>query len=334
MALPNPVILEPVIQEDDRQAAKTECKEATIPACAGLETAYRNHLPLPLDAEPHLRAALGHLLDHPGSMVRPHIVFRMATAYGIEPRAALELATALEYFHTASLVFDDLPCMDNASVRRGAPCTHVVHGESEAILAALALINRAYALAWRAAHRCPQGLQDASLNYLESHLGVNGLLNGQSLDLNFNTLPHTPASTARVARGKTVALIELTLCLPAMLGGATGRELQLLERLSNYWGLAYQMVDDLKDVLESGETTGKTSAQDAQLGRPNAVLEFGIAETAKRLVRILRLGDRTLEVLLQEQRALGFLRDFRSSLNKDLSRVLAVAGTNPAERTR
>ena len=67
---------------------------------------------------------------------------------------AKDLAIALEYFHTASLLFDDLPCMDNASERRGVPCVHLAFGEAGAILAALALINRAYALSWRAVSGC------------------------------------------------------------------------------------------------------------------------------------------------------------------------------------
>ena len=134
-----------------------------IPTCAGLETAYRRRMNLPADLELHLSAAILHLLDHPGSLTRPHIAFRIAVAYGADQQAALDLAIALEYFHTASLVFDDLPCMDDAAVRRGAECVHLAHGEPGAILAALALINRAYALVWRAALRTPEAYQQAGL---------------------------------------------------------------------------------------------------------------------------------------------------------------------------
>jgi len=197
-----------------------------------LLSAFKEGLATSGQVEPTLGNAVEHLLSHAGSMVRPRIVYKLASAYGIEERAATDLATALEYFHTASLVFDDLPCMDNATMRRGAACVHIEFGESSAILAALALINRAYALAWRALASCPAEYQQSAQAYLEQHLGTEGLLNGQSLDLNYFRLPHTLDTTERVAQGKTVSLISLTLVLPAIAGGATPRERQLLDRIS------------------------------------------------------------------------------------------------------
>ena len=224
---------------------------------AQLQAAFQSYLPVPFNLESTLHGALHYLLDHPGSMVRPRLVHRIATAYGIDKVTAIDLAVALEYFHTASLVFDDLPCMDNASMRRGAPCVHLAYSEPGAILAALALINRAYSLVWQAVAACPVDTRRSALRYLERHLGVHGLLNGQSLDLNYQALPHTLATTERVANGKTVSLISVTLVLPAMVGGASGREVQLLERISRYWGLAYQVVDDLKDVLHTPSRSGR-----------------------------------------------------------------------------
>ena len=192
---------------------------------------FKNFLPLPLALDQPFEEALRYVLDNPGSLVRPRMVFQMATAYGLEEAPARDLAVALEYFHTASLVFDDLPCMDNALERRDAPCVHFAFGEAGAILTALALINRAYALTWHAVLAAPPQRQRSALAYIEHCLGVEGLLNGQSLDLNYSTLPHTRESTERIARGKTVSLIRLTLVLPAMLGGASAREIQLLERI-------------------------------------------------------------------------------------------------------
>ena len=89
--------------------------------------------------DPRFEEALRHVLDHPGSLVRPRMVLLVATAYELDDAAAQDLAIALEYFHTASLIFDDLPCMDNAMERRGVPCVHFEFGEAEAILSALAL---------------------------------------------------------------------------------------------------------------------------------------------------------------------------------------------------
>ena len=283
--------------------------------------AFQRGLPLPADLNPALSSALRHLLQHPGGMVRPKLVTQVAAAYGIEAEHARDLAVGLEYFHTASLVFDDLPCMDNASARRGAPCVHVPFGEAGAILSALALINRAYALTWTALIECPRAVQADAMEYLERRLGVGGLLNGQSMDLNYARLPHDRETTERIACGKTVSLIRLTLVLPAMLGGASPREIRFLERMAMCWGLGYQIVDDLKDVLQTSTESGKTPARDLQLDRPNIAIAIGVPAAVARLTRLIRLGNRMLTRLLVLRPALTFLGNLRADLQSELSRV-------------
>lgn len=332
MALPNSVI------DICEWKGAIQCS-ATLPensdlTRAELHAAFELGLPIPRHLDSTLDGALRYVLDHPGSMVRPQMTFCAASAYGIEKLPAIDLAIALEYFHTASLVFDDLPCMDNASMRRGAPCVHLPYGEPGAILAALALINRAYALAWRAACEASLEIRRPALAYLERHLGIQGLLNGQSLDLNYGSLPHTLGTIDGVARGKTVPLISLTLVLPAMLGGASKRELQLIERISSCWGLAYQIVDDLKDVLQSSLAIGKDSAQDSHLDRPNIALAIGVPLTVERLSRLLRVGDRTLDTLLRIRGSLEFLRKFRETLTEELNRVVESAEAVESAGTR
>ena len=291
--------------------------------------AFKTFLPLPTALDPPFEEALRHVLDNPGSLVRPRMVFQVATAYGLDEAAARDLAIALEYFHTASLVFDDLPCMDNAYERRGVPCVHFAFGEAGAILTALALINRAYALSWQAVSVSSRQTQSRALAYIEQCLGVGGLLNGQSLDLHYSTLPHNRETTERIAWGKTVSLIRLTLVLPAMLGGASVREIQLLERIALYWGLSYQMVDDVKDVLGSAAQAGKTVARDLLLDRPNVASAMGIPCAVERLTRFIHLGDRTLGQLLKSRPELSFLGKLRNDLEEELVRVTGNACVMP-----
>lgn len=285
-----------------------------------LANAFSASLPLP-NIDPNLEGALRQVLDNPGSLVRPRMVYQVATAHGLDPVRAQDLAIALEYFHTASILFDDLPCMDNGLERRGAPCTHIVFGEAGAILAALALINRAYALAWQAIAGCSQSRHADAMAYLERRLGVQGLLNGQSMDLNYFGLPHTRETTERIAQGKTVSLIRLTLVLPAILGDASRREIQLLERIAFFWGLGYQIVDDLKDQLRSAAETGKTVARDLLLDRPNIAAAIGVEGAAQRLARFIKLGDKTLCRLLQSRQSMEFLNDLRRDLDTELGWV-------------
>ena len=283
--------------------------------------AFQEDLPLPAGLDHKFENALRHLLRHPGSMVRPRMAYQVARAYGISEEHAIDLGVALEYFHTASLVFDDLPCMDNAMARRGAPCVHVRFGEAGAMLAALGLINRAYALTWRAIAGAAEHIESRAMRYVEERLGVEGLLNGQSLDLNYASLPHTRETTERIAREKTVSLIRLTLVLPAIVGRASNRELQLFERMATCWGLSYQIVDDLKDVLVRPGESDKTAARDLHLDRPNIAIAVGISAAVKRLKRLIRVGDGTLHRLLKLNRALGFLATLRSDLQAELSRI-------------
>jgi geranylgeranyl pyrophosphate synthase len=283
--------------------------------------AYAAYLPMPTQLDPHLQGALHHVLKNPGNLIRPQIVFQMAAAYGMSEDSGMELGIALEYFHTASLLFDDLPCMDHATERRGTACVHVGYGESSAILAALAFINRAYALTWRAISAAPPERRRSALAYLEHHLGVGGLLNGQSLDLNYATLPHTRQTTDQIAMGKTVSLIRLAIVLPALIGGASEGELRLFDRVALFWGLSYQVLDDLKDTLQSAAETGKTPSRDSALDRPNIALAIGVPSAVTRLRRLITLGDKMLRRLVGLQPEIAFLEKLRSNLLREAALV-------------
>src|SRR5882724_8177096 len=99
--------------------------------------------------EAHLGAVVIGALDNPGRLFRAMLVWRVATGLGSELELADSLACSVEYFHLASLLLDDLPCMDDATMRRGRPCPQLKHGDATVILASLALINRAYFLIWQ-----------------------------------------------------------------------------------------------------------------------------------------------------------------------------------------
>lgn len=283
-----------------------------------LRSAFSEFMPIPATLEPHLKRALERVLSNAGSLIRPEIVAEVALGYGLPEITAFHMAIGLEYFHTASLLFDDLPAMDDATERRGMPCVHLEFGDAGAMLAALALINRAYALTWKSIAAGNGVRQTRALEYVERHLGVDGLLNGQSMDLHYASLPKNRWTTDRTAIGKTVSLIRLTLVLPALVGGAPEVELRLLERIALFWGLSYQTADDLKDVLQSSSESGKTPARDLSLGRPNMALVLGVGEAMIRLRRLIALGDRTLERLVLLRPEVTFLRKLREQLNDEV----------------
>ena len=290
-----------------------------------LKNTFLRYFPLSPQTEPHLRAALDRVLSNPGSLVRPQIVSSMFAAYGLPAAHASELGIALEYFHTASLLFDDLPCMDDATERRGQPAIHAEFGEAGAILTALALINRAYALTWKSVAGSAPTRQAHALDYIDRYLGVGGLLNGQSMDLNYASLRSGHHVTEAIAMGKTVSLIRLTLVLPGVLGGASPDELQLLDRIAVCWGLTYQIVDDLKDVLHTSEESGKTHSRDVSLGRPNIALAIGIPGSVHRLTRLIAMGDRMLERLVDRRPGVAFLQELRVQLDAEANELIDSA---------
>lgn len=238
--------------------------------------AFARLLPVGPGIEAHLRGVVTDTLGTPGSLARAQLAFGLGVRLGAPAGDAMKLAIATEYFHAASLLFDDLPAMDDAAVRRGRPCPHLVHGEGAAILGALALITRAYALTWDAISGLDARRRARASALVAECLGLAGILDGQAKDLHFVRAGARPADIEHVAAAKTVPLLRLAIVLPALAAGATPRALARLERLSAAWGLAYQVLDDFKDSLFSEEESGKTPQRDASLGRPNLPGTAGI----------------------------------------------------------
>ena len=247
---------------------------------------YRELLPVPVATESHLSGVIRDTLDYPGSLARAQLAFGVMASRGVPRERARAIAIAIEYFHTASLLFDDLPGMDNATTRRGRPCGHVLHGEAAAQLGALAFITKAYALIWDSIASLPAERRIAASRLVENSLGVCGILNGQARDLHFAEGPRTAEATIAVSRGKTVTLIRLTLGLAALVAGADEPTVGTLDQLSESWGLAYQILDDFKDCLLTASESGKTHGRDALLGRPNYAMAAGV-ETARLHLRDL-----------------------------------------------
>jgi geranylgeranyl pyrophosphate synthase len=247
-------------------------------------------------------------------MVRAVTAYLVGIEMGVVEEAARAMACGIEYLHTASLVFDDLPAMDDARTRRGAACLHVVHGEAVAMLAALALINRGYAMIWQGVRRASPGRREMAGEWVDARLGTRGVIGGQAFDLRGWRGEQSPAEVSEVAARKTGDLLRLTLVLPALVGRGTDREIQLLDRIGMLRGLAYQAADDLKDVLCSGTETGKTTGRDEELGRPNLILAEGFQATLRRFKRLRQTGDRVQAALPGPPERWGMLAPLRVTL--------------------
>lgn len=275
---------------------------------------FQNGMGPRANTEARLATALGDVLQRPGSLVRAVITYLVAIEMGVTEEAARMLACGIEYLHTASLIFDDLPTMDDARVRRGAPCLHVVHGEAVAMLAALALINRGYSMLWLGMDEAAAKRRAMAGELVDSCLGTSGIIGGQAFDLSGWRECQTASDVSGVAARKTGDLLRLTLVLPAIVGHGTKREIQLLDRLGMLRGLAYQAADDLKDYMCAEDESGKSSGRDAQLGRPNMVVAEGFQGALLRFKRLRHIGDRVQAMLPGEPARWGMLQPLRVSL--------------------
>ncbi|MBZ0112617.1 MAG: polyprenyl synthetase family protein [Thermoanaerobaculia bacterium] len=255
---------------------------------------FEELLPVGSEVERHLAGATSDILRHAGSLARAQLAFALARAYGLADEPAVQLAIGVEYFHTASLVFDDLPAMDDAHERRGRPCPHLAFGESSAILAALAFVHRGYGLLWDVLGPLPSVVRQQAIQLVDECLGLQGVLGGQALDLQFDRTVDGSDQIVRVARGKTVSLIRLTLTLTARVAEASTLDVERFERLSDSWGLAYQILDDARDRLLSGREAGKSTARDDALGRPNFSIENGWDSTLAELDTLLETSRREI----------------------------------------
>jgi geranylgeranyl diphosphate synthase, type II len=247
-----------------------------------LRDAARQLVDVPFGIERSLRSALAATLATPGSLWRAQLAWATGRAEGLTLASALALACAVESFHVASLLLDDLPAMDDASIRRGRPCVHRLYGEPAALLAALAFVHEGHLRVAAALDASSPEIRVSARRLLGETLGVTGILDGQARDLNPGTKPASRDEILRQAAGKSVPLLVLALELPAVLAGAPSERRALLRDLAEDLGLAYQLLDDLEDC-DSGEIEVSNASRDlggndvrreiaARVGRARAVL--------------------------------------------------------------
>ncbi len=210
---------------------------------------------------PVLHEALRYTLLLPGKRLRGILVLATAELLKGEREDALPLACAVEMVHAASLILDDLPSMDGATLRRGKPTLHRVVGEANAVLAAVALLNAAFAQIQHAPRLKERSRREATLR-LARAVGAEGLIGGQVVDLEATGRRLDLEAMEYVHSHKTGALFIAAAELGALSAGGRTRDLDLLCRYAKNLGLAFQITDDLLDYSGNPETTGKDAGLD------------------------------------------------------------------------
>ena len=274
-----------------------------------IEALIKSNLPDPGKYPAKVVEAMNYAMTTGGKRLRPTLLLysfsACAESFGenrgvdseLDNRVVDLFMVAIEMIHTHSLIHDDLPALDNDSLRRGMPTVHTKYDEATAILAGDALLNYAYETALRsfeyvssdkvpAEHRAELADRIAwSLEVLANKTGINGMLGGQSLDVERSGQALTSEEREYINLKKTCALIEAPLMIGGILAGATKQEVAELETAGESIGMAFQVQDDILDVTSTEEELGKEVNQDARNNKNTFVAEFGV-EHAKEYVAL------------------------------------------------
>jgi geranylgeranyl diphosphate synthase type II len=232
-----------------------------------------------------------------GKRVRPILCFEaVRIGGGAEPSEARRVACALELIHAYSLVHDDLPCMDDAPLRRGRPTPHTVYGAKAAAAVGAVLIPIAGLIAYRSTLRSGRSRDDAAavLEDLMRASGIQGMVGGQALDLEAEGRDLDLDSLDGVHRMKTGALLTASLTIGARVGGADEESRLALERFGTLLGLAFQISDDVLDATSSAEALGKEPSDDA-LDKATYPTVLGLERSRERAEELVQEGIEILE---------------------------------------
>jgi geranylgeranyl diphosphate synthase, type II len=263
---------------------------------------------LPPDDSLTLHRAMRYSVFAGGKRIRPILAMAACEAAGGRDEDALAIACALEMIHTYSLVHDDLPCMDNDELRRGAPTTWVKFGDGVAVLTGDALLTLAFEVLSQAR---PRGGDAAWLvREIAEAAGMRGMIGGQVRDLEGEGAPPDIERVRQIHKEKTAALIRASITAGAFCGGARGKMLENLGAFGETIGLAFQAQDDILDVTETSAQLGKTAGKDANRRKQTYPAAVGIDAAREELARLSAKAREALDRSGADGARLMALADF------------------------
>lgn len=227
-----------------------------------------------------LKEACYYALSVKGKRLRPLLFLTLLEALEKDPRDFLDIAAAIEYIHTYSLIHDDLPAMDDDDVRRGKPTVHVQFDEPIALLAGDTLLTMAFERIARS-DLAPETVVDI-LKILTGCIGLEGMACGQALDIDFDG---DPGKIIDIQRKKTAYLISGCLRCAGRIAGLDESRMFRLQEAGLSIGVAFQMADDLLDIIGDEREVGKRLKKDGDNKSPNSVLYFGEERVKKEIHR-------------------------------------------------
>lgn len=252
-----------------------------------VEAVIHKYMPKPEGYAKTVLAAMNYTMDAGGKRLRPLLMQEVYKMFGGNGEEIEPFMAAIEMIHTYSLVHDDLPALDNDDYRRGRKTAHIVYGEAMAILAGDALLNYAYETAAKA-FDLTDDLKKATEAYkvLTRKPGIYGMVGGQTADVELTGKALTNDELEYIYENKTGALIEASMMIGAIMGGAADAEVAKIERLAGLVGKAFQIQDDILDIEGNEAELGKPLHSDEENGKVTYVTLHGLLQ-AKEDAKVL-----------------------------------------------
>ena len=270
--------------------------------------------PLACSGEARLVESMRYSLRTPGKRLRPLLLLTTADAVGADADRFVQFAVGLEMIHAYSLIHDDLPAMDDDTLRRGQPTNHIIYGDGMAILAGDGLLTEAFVT--MLAPVAEASLQTEVVAEIARAAGRDGMVGGQAADLIAEGCRPDEALLISIHARKTGALILASVRAGARLGGASDEDVELLSRFGLGYGLAFQIADDIKDEVAPPSVTGKNPQGDRRAAKMTYPALLGVESARRRcrdeldsaLALLAPLGERAtgLERLARDSVAIAF----------------------------
>ena len=237
-----------------------------------------------------------------GKRIRPILTLATAELFGKDTESVIKTACGIELIHTFSLIHDDLPCIDNDDFRRGKPSSHKVFGEAIALLAGDALLVSGFDLITKNSE-VKEIKKQSILKVIKEtsfYIGTENMLGGQVEDISLKSEDITKADLINLYMKKTVALISLSIRAGAILSGANQRQLRALTKYGENIGLAFQIIDDMLDIMQD--------QRDAE--KPNYANIFGMKESKSESEKLIEEAKDSLKIFNQKAETLRNIADY------------------------
>lgn len=290
----------------------TQFKQTYIPI---ITQALDNYLTFNLsDPRSKLESAIKHSTLAPSKRFRPLLTIATHQLFSVDAKPIIPLACAFEMVHTYSLIHDDLPAMDNDTLRRGLPTCHVKYGQDIAILAGDTLQIYAFELLSKTLHEYFQPEQILKCIQLMSHsFGILGMSGGQVLDLDtLSSKPNSESYLVHTHKLKTGAMIKACIETVTMLHNRPTEEQDTLSQFGAHLGLLFQITDDIIDITSSAETLGKSSQKDIEQNKLTYVSLWGLEGAIKKANQEAEAAYHCLDQLPYDTRLLHEFIDWVS----------------------